>query len=135
MSNILYTIAMNSLGQLLRSRARVEILRALHHQPDAVGLRHLARLAGVHPHSVEVALASLLKEKLVMCKRTSNRPLYGMNRAHPDAFTLAAVFSAAARAQVMIRNRTLNDRARTMLSFSGEANRMIAHARRSRRVT
>lgn len=125
---------MNTLGLLLRSTSRTEILRALMYQPDAVGLRQVARIAGVHPHAAELALATLVREDLVKRQGTSRRPLYALNRRHADIAVLAAVFSAAARGFIEARSRTLTARARSLLPFIRETTRMLTHARRSRHV-
>lgn len=121
---------MMKLGLLLRSPARVEVLRALRCQPGAIGLRRLSRLAGVHPHSVEVALRSALAEKLVSRERRSRRWLYRMNRDHRDTAILEAVFAAAEKVELNRRSRALAKRAGTLLPFMKEAHRMISHARR-----
>lgn len=126
---------MKTLGTLLASPARTEILRALVCQPDMVGLRQVARIAGVHPHSAELALAGMVKEDLVRRTRTPTRALYKLNRNHADVPVLEAVFLAAARAVTIERSRTLAERSMSILPFIGQANRMIANARRSRNGT
>ena len=83
---------MKTLGDLFSSAAKTEILRALHHQPDALSLRQLTRLAGVRVRSAELALHSLVNEKLVRRQRTRNRVFYAMERSHPSASVLTAVF-------------------------------------------
>ena len=125
---------MKSLGILLGSAGRTEILRTLMCQPGSVGLRQVARLAGVHPHSAELALAGLVREGLVRRRRTSSRALYGLNRSHADIAVLDAVFLAAARAVTCERNRSLGKRARSILPFIRQATRMLTHARENRHV-
>ena len=120
---------MKTLGKLFSSAARTEILRVLAHQPAPIGLRHLARLAGVHPHSAEVALKSLLDDKLVKRKQAMGRPVYVLDATRPDTALLRAVFDAAEREQIRIRNRALQDRARSILPFINEATRMLDRAR------
>ena len=120
---------------LLGSASQTEILRALSHQPASVGLRQVARIAGIHPHSAELALAGLVHEKLVRRMRTSTHALYTLNRNHADVAVLDAVFAAAAQGFIHARSRTLSKRARSILPFIDKATRMIAHARKSRHVT
>ena len=129
MSKYLYSICVKTLGKLFSSAARTEILRVLARQPAPIGLRHLARLAGVHPHSAEVALKSLLDDKLVKRKQATGRPVYALDATRPDAALLRAVFDAAEREQTRIRNQTLQDRARSILPFINEATRMLDRAR------
>jgi len=125
---------MKTLGKLLGSAARTEVLRVLTCQPGSVGLRHVARIARIHPRSAELALKTLVSEKLVRCKRTATRTLYEMNRGHPDMPILEAVFEAAARAAISKRSSVLQERARAILPFVEEASRMLGRARRHRHV-
>ena len=101
------------------------------YQPAAVGLRHAARAAGVHPHSAELALAGLVREGLVRRRVVGVRPLYAINRTHPDAPVLQAVFDAASRAATAVRSRTLQARGRALLPLIRQASRMVAAARES----
>lgn len=106
----------------------------LYHQPGAVGLRQLAGVAGIHPHSAELALAALLREKLVSRRRASRRMLYQMNREHPDAVLLAVIFTASAQAMMAQRRSSLNLRAQTILPLIEELGSMLACARGSLHV-
>lgn len=119
---------------LLRSAARTEILRALACQPDSLGLRQAARIAGVLPRSAELALEGLVRDKLVTRKRSAARVFYRLNQDHADVPMLEAVFAAAAQGFVRTQNRSLDERARAILPFIGEAGRMLTRARRSRHV-
>jgi len=135
MSNKLYSMLMKALGKLLGSAARTEVLRVLTCQPSPVGLRHVSRIAGIHPRSAELALKALVSEKLVKRNRRSGRSLYEMNHGHPDMPVLEAVFGAVARAATGERCSSLHQRARAILPFIEEATRMLTCARRSRHVT
>jgi hypothetical protein len=117
------------LGQLFCSTARTEVLRALYYQPEGVGIRRLARIAGVHVRSAELAANELVNDKLVSRRRRGRRVFYTLRRTHPDAVTLAAVFEAAERAHIRADRADLDKRARRILPFIRQANRMIHHAR------
>lgn len=132
---MLYIRRMKTLGRLLGSAARTDVLRALNCQPSPLGLRPLARLAGVHPHSAELALAALLREGLVQRVGSGARPTYAMDRSHPDAAFLQAVLDAASLALVRQRRALLQKRARPILPFIREAEGMLNHARGDRDVT
>ena len=134
LSKYLYSIAMKRLGSLLSSAARTEILRTLAYQPEPVGLRQAARIAGVLPRSAELALAGLVKEKLVTRKRSATRMLYRLNQDHADVPVLEAVFAAAAQGFIRAQNRLLGERTTAILPFIREASRMVARARRTRNV-
>ncbi len=99
------------------------------YQPAPAGLRSLARLAGAHPRSAELAIKALVKERLVKKTRHTAGPRYALNRKHPDARTLDAVFTAAARAVVFNRSQQLNQRAARILGFIREADRLLTHAK------
>ncbi|MEI6788488.1 MAG: helix-turn-helix domain-containing protein [bacterium] len=134
MSNVLYTYCMKTLGELLNSEGKTEILRVLVHQPGPVGLRQAARLAGIHPHSAEVALSALVRTGLVKHRRSPHRARYELVRNHEDAAVLEAVFLAATNGFIAAQRRTLDERARQLLPFIKEATTLIARARESHHV-
>jgi DNA-binding transcriptional regulator YhcF (GntR family) len=104
----------------------------LHHQPEAVGIRQLARIAGIHVRSAELAVHDLVSEGLVTRRRRGNRVFCAIQRNHPDAVVLSAVFEAAARASIGANRQSLNRRAKRILPFIRQANRMIHRAKGSR---
>ena len=126
---------MKTLGKLLGSAARTEVLRVLTCQPGPLGLRPTARVAGIHPRSAELALRDLVREQLVRSRPTAAGPVYEINRRHPDTPVLEAVFDAAARAAVHQRRASLQRKARAILPFVDEADRMLSRARDHRHVT
>ncbi len=126
---------MKALGKLLSSAAKTEILRALHHQQEAVGLRQLSRIAAVGVRSAELALDSLVEAKLVQRTRTPTRVLYAMNANHPSASVLSDAFDAATLASIREDCRLLDKRASRILPFIEEARRMLAYARGANHVT
>lgn len=134
MSNLLYTYCMKTLGKLLNSEAKTEILRVLVYQSGPVGLRQAARLAGIHPHSAEVALSALVRTGLVKHRRSPHRARYELVRNHADAAVLEAVFLAATRCSIAAQRRTLDERARQLLPFIEQAVIMIARSRECHHV-
>lgn len=134
LSNILYTFYMKTLGRLLCSEGKTEILRVLVYQPGPVGLRQAARLAGIHPHSAEVALSALVRKGLVKHGRSPHRARYELVRTHEDAAVLEAVFLAATSGFIAAQRRTLDARARQILPFIKQAVKMIDRARKSHHV-
>jgi len=125
---------MNRLGCLFSSAARTEILRVLACQPASIGLRQAARLAGVLPHSADLALKALTSEHLVKRERLSTGARYRLNQDHPCYAVLRAVFQAATQESIRSRGRLLQQRTRTILPFIREAGRMLRRARRPRHV-
>ena len=133
-SNVLYSNFMKTLGMLLNSAGKTEILRALMYQPGPVGLRQVARIASVHPHSAELALAALTRDGLVKRRNVRNGALFELERSHEAINVLESVFTAAAKGFAQARSRTLNDRSKSILPFIKQACRMIRRARESRHV-
>jgi hypothetical protein len=125
---------MTSPGNILGGSARFEILRALHYQHDAVGLRHVARLAGVHPHSAERMLKALVDEGVVVRSRTRTRTWFQPNHDHADWRILSPVFEAADRATRELQAESLTGRAKTILPFVEEAGAMLKKARKRTHV-
>lgn len=122
---------MQALGKLFGSGARTALLQVLFAQPGALGLRQAARLAGVHPHSAELALRDLMAEGVVRTVRAGATPLYEANTSCPQAAILQAVFEAAAQTVIRQRSPGLSARARTLLPLFTEASRMLAKARQA----
>ena len=125
---------MTTLGKLLGSPARTELLRVLVYQGGAVGVRSAARIAGMHPHSAGLALKALVREDLVRRRQTTVGPLYELNPTHPDVPVLEAVFCAAAAACTRQRQSSLHRKGRAILPFIDEATRMLNKARSHRHV-
>ena len=120
---------MRSLGQILGSAARTNILRILWHQSRPVGLRHVARLAGVQPRSADLALQALVREGRVTCRRSPGRNFYRLNRRHPEATILDAVFEAADRARNAAGLGRLNEWAKSILPFIEDSGAMRERTR------
>ena len=126
---------MNSVRHILGASARFDVLQALYYQIHPVGLRRLARLANVHPHSAERMLKDLVKEKVVRRKKSGAHTMYTKNTNHEDWATLKAVFDAADQSVRDLREARLNERAKTLLPFIEEARPMLKTARKHRHVT
>lgn len=126
---------MKTMGMLFSSAAKTELLRALVYQPEPIGLRNAARLAGVHPHSAEGALAELGRQGLVRRDSSTLHPLYELVRSRDEVPMLEAVFAAAAQGYIRERSRALNERAKSILPFIRQGGAMIARSRRPPRVT
>ena len=118
----------------MASPARTETLRALAHLPEPVGVRLLARIAEIHPHSAERALAALVREGVVRRDRAGGWARYALNRRHSAAAMLEAVFAAAEQETIRMRCRSLRSRARGILPCIRQATRMLVRARGNRHV-
>ena len=121
---------MTNLGSIFSSAARTDILRVLWCQTGPLGLRQVARLAGVHPRSAELALEGLVVERRVAHRKTPRRSLYRLNRRHPEVSLLDAVFDASNQARWASGRSTLDRRGRSILPFVEEAGALLGHARK-----
>jgi hypothetical protein len=126
---------MPNLGSLFSSSAQTDILWALHYQTRPVGLRFLANLAGVHPHSAERVIKSLVRKGLISRHKTGYRLEIEKCPTHPDWEILTPVFNAIDCARAHRELPELNARAKIILPFIEEAFIMIHKAKRSRRAT
>jgi len=128
MSKRLDIIDMKVLGDLFSSGARTELLRVLCYQPDGMALRALARTAGLRIRSAELALSSLVRDKLVKRSRDGNRVVFVLDRADVRYSILHAVFDAAMYEGIRADSRLLNERSKVILPFINEAKHMLNNA-------
>lgn len=119
---------MKVLGDIFSSGARTELLRVLCYQPDGMALRALGRTAGLGVRSVELALDSLVRDKLVKRSRAGNRVVFSLDRTDVRFPVLNAVFKAAMIEGIRADSSKLNDRARVVLPFIEEAKNMLNNA-------
>ena len=123
---------MKPLGDLLSSKARTDILRALCVLPNPPGIRHLARLTRLHPRSVELALHALSEEGMVSRSPSKGRASrVKMRRGHEAYPRLCALFEADDLAEIANRPPALDKKAPAICAFMDEGHRLIHHGRRS----
>ena len=120
---------MKMIGDIFSSKARTEVLRVLSEVSEGVGIRAIARLGDVHPHSVELILKKLVAEKLVIKKRFGSRIAYSLNRRHEDAIAVVAVFEAYKRALIAEKAASLRKRSQDILPFIEDASNMLIAAK------
>lgn len=125
---------MKTWGHILGASSRCDLLRALYYQHSEVGLRQLARLAGVHPHAAERMLVDLVAEGIIIRRKTNARTMFNKNMDHVDWCLLKAVFDAADGVVEERQRARLDKRAQSILPFIEEAGGMLKQARRSVRV-
>jgi hypothetical protein len=135
LSKSLYSISMKTLGNLLGSAARTEILRVMSYQSQPIGLRHLARLADIYPRSAELALKALVQEELLLRTQIEKRVLYELNRDHPSTPVLLAIFRAVDKANTSARCNSLKNRAKAILPALRDATRLLRNTRSMQHAT
>lgn len=126
---------MKTLGTILGSAARTDVLHVLAHQTDPIGVRQIARLAGVYPRSAQLALSTLMRDNLVVRRRLGGHVRYTRNDDNPEALLLKALFAAAERAAIRRRNETLQQRARAILPAIRDACHLLRHTRSLKHAT
>ena len=122
---------MNSLGQLLKSPTRIEVLRALFSVDFPLGVRALAILAHAHPYAASRVLAELVEEKLVEKTKSQTRPAYRICTNHPEALRLQRFFDADRETLRGQDEEDLSRRAQAFFNFNRQALQMLGQARRS----
>lgn len=125
---------MNTLAQLLGSAGRTEVLRTLIHLAEPTGIRQVARIAGVHPHTAELVLGDLVQEGLATRRKSGRNVAFTLVRHHPGIVVLESAFKAADDAMAGTNSVKLSERAARILPFIRESTRMINRAREQRHV-
>lgn len=131
MSKNLDNKGMAYLAAILSSKARVEVLSQLCLLQNPVGLRKLARICGLHPRSVELALAGLIEEERVSKDSKRENPSYVFNWSHKDAIRLQKVFETDTAEVLKQRSLTLQSRAEILCSFIDDGLELLERGRSS----
>lgn len=82
----------NPLTTILGSAGNVRVLRALVADGAPQSAPHLARVAGLSAQGVRLVLDTLASQQLVKVHGSGRALLYTLNRSHPFASALAALF-------------------------------------------
>ena len=132
MSKVLDSIDMYLLGDVFSSKARTEVLRGLCVSTKPVGLRKLARITGLRPRSVELALNGLQQQGLVervSCSEHSDG--YCIQNGHQMTDRLRAVFLADLKEELHERSALLAERGLGLCDFMDEGLALVMRGRRS----
>ena len=122
---------MKSLGTLLKSPARIEVMRALSSLDVPLGVRPLAVLAKTHPYATLQALRELVEEGVMEKCGTRTRPVYRLDDRSADVSRLRAVFQADRDLRMRADGESLSRRARALMEFNQKALGMLRTARES----
>jgi hypothetical protein len=80
---------------------------------------------------VELALKSLVRDRLVNKVNAGARPLYELNRMRRQAAVIEAVFDAAAGAAARLTEESRHERASRLFSFITDATRLTDRLRKA----
>jgi DNA-binding transcriptional regulator GbsR (MarR family) len=118
------------LTDLLYPRTKFEVLRTLYYANAPVPLREISYRANIVVGSVQTALKSLLREKIVSRKDFKGRHYYQLSNAEfHDA--LVRLLQVLEPSELQEQAKCIQDRARSLLPQLEERNKIIEHARRS----
>jgi DNA-binding transcriptional regulator YhcF (GntR family) len=100
--------------------------------PRPVGIRELALLTNLHPHSVEHAIKSLREEKWISdSNRNRNRAGIRIQTSHPMYSRIRDLFEADTLSELGARTKKLDGRARKLCTFMDDGLKLIEKGRRS----
>jgi hypothetical protein len=121
---------MNVLAKYFSSEAKFRILDVLSSQTTPIPLRHISYLAELPVRSVELALKSLSTEKLVLKEKRARYVLFGLNRSHPAAETIIALFEFLRNRELVARSAQYHSRGEGALVFASETHELYRNQKR-----
>lgn len=123
---------MESIFDILTSKAKVVILRTLYFQPAPVPLRHIAYLSDLPVFSVQRALASLLENGMICRSEKANNVLFELNRENALYPTMEQFFLIEMKDRIVAEAKTNYKKAKAALDFANAANILFKRARGKR---
>jgi len=102
------------------SKAKIQILRTLYFQPEAIPLRHISYLSNLPLYSVQNALKPLLKNKLIIKKKRNHYVLFQINKNNPLYDLLKKFFIDETTFQIEQEAKNFHQRAVHVLAFAHE---------------
>lgn len=125
---------MDTVFDILTSKAKIVILRTLYFQPAAIPLRHIAYLSDLPIFSVQRALTSLLGDRIVSKSKRGNNVLFELNRKNPLYQTLEQFFMIEINNRIVAESKTYYQKAKAALDFANAANILFKRARQKRNM-
>jgi DNA-binding transcriptional ArsR family regulator len=122
----------NSVFDILTSKAKAIILRTLYFQPKAIPLRHIAYLSDLPIFSVQHAIKSLLDNGIVSRKKEGNNVLFELNRGNPLYTTLQQFFIIELNNRIVADAKIYYHKAKAALDFANAANILLKRVRQKR---
>ena len=123
---------MESIFDILTSKAKVVILRTLYFQPAAIPLRQIAYLSDLQIFSVQRALTSLLDDGMVCRSERGNNVLFELNRKNPLYPTLEQFFMIEMNNRIVAEAKSYCQKAKASLDFANAADILFKRARQKR---
>ncbi|MBN8555134.1 MAG: hypothetical protein J0L93_06805 [Deltaproteobacteria bacterium] len=106
------------ISDVISSKARFKVLKCLEQQFEPISLREVISLTELPIRSVELALKSLVKERILKDYRKKRSHLFQLREDHLLTPSIKSIFQA-------LRNTELEQRAKT---YTKEANKALAFA-------
>ena len=120
------------LSNILSSKARFAALRTLFIVDLPIPLRHVESLSKLAIRSVQVALAGLCHEKVVLKKRKGRYVLFELNKSHADYSTLRKDFFLIQENMIQKRAKYYNQKAHKSLLFTNEMQQLISQSQKNK---
>lgn len=125
---------MDTIFDILTSKAKVIILRTLYYQPHAIPLRHIAYLSDLPIFSVQHAIKSLLDNRIISRRKKGNNVLFELNRKNPFYTTLKQFFIIEINNRIVAEAKLYYQKAQETLAFANAANILFKRARQKRNL-
>lgn len=125
---------METIFDILTSKAKIVILRTLYFQPAAIPLRHIAYLSNLPVFSVQRALASLLESGMVCRSERDNNVLFELDRDNSLYPTMEQFFIIEMKDRIANEAKTHFKKAKAALDFANAANILFKRVRQKRNV-
>jgi len=117
------------IAHILSSTAKFEVLNILFKDPTPLRTRVLERRTGLAVRSVQVALDSLVKAKVVIRKERKNHPVYYLNEAHSQYELINSILKAVEFDGISKRASSYQSKAKKTYQFISEARELFRRAR------
>ena len=119
-----------NISDLFYPRTKFEVLRTLFYTDTPVPLREISYRSNLVVGSVQTALKTLLREKIVSRENRNNRTYYRLSNLRVKE-GLSKILKVLESFQLHEQTKSIQHRATNLLSQLEERNRIISNARRS----
>ena len=117
------------IAHILSSTAKFEVLNILFQDPSPLRVRALERRTSLAVRSVQVALDSLVKAKVVTRTTQKKTPVYQLNKSHESYRLISHIFKSVEMESVSKRSVFYNSKAKKTFEFISEASELFQRAR------
>ena len=120
----------NLISDILSSSAKLKVLETLNYQTSPCGLREIAYSSELPLRSVELALKSLLKAKIVSRKKLGKYFAFSINKKHLYYPALNKLFVECMKVELSQRALSYSKKAKSSLKFINDTHKMFDEIRK-----